>query len=64
MIVDSKIGLHLHFLTRVVRKECRHLYVEDPALLADGLQAGHSFVPELLAAASKMLGEIETRGWA
>ena len=41
-----------------------HEYVEDPVLLANALQIGHSFVPELIATADKLIAEIEKRGWA
>ncbi len=47
---------------RNLRNQMIHEYVEDSALLADALQSGHSFVPVLLAAAIKMLAEIERRG--
>ena len=40
-----------------------HEYVEDPAVLASALQSGHAFVPALIAAADKMITEIERRGW-
>jgi hypothetical protein len=36
-------------------------YVEDPAVLASALQAGHDFVPELVATAKKMIAEVEQR---
>ena len=49
---------------RNLRNQMIHEYVEDPALLADALQTGHSFVSVLIAAAGKMLDEIERRGWA
>jgi len=49
---------------RNLRNQMVHEYVEDPAVLHSALQTGHSFVPELLAAANKMISEIERRGWA
>jgi uncharacterized protein with HEPN domain len=49
---------------RNLRNQMIHEYVEDPVLLANALQTGHSFVPELIDAAGKMLAEIEKRGWA
>jgi len=49
---------------RNLRNQMIHEYVEDPVLLANALQTGHSFVPELIDAAGKMIAEIEQRGWA
>src|SRR3990167_4315630 len=40
-----------------------HEYVEDPVILTSALQTGHAFVPALIAAANKMIAEIERRGW-
>lgn len=40
-----------------------HEYVEDPIVLANALQTGHSFVLTLISAANKMIAEIEQRGW-
>lgn len=48
---------------RSLRNQMIHEYVEDPALLVDALQTGHSFVPELIDAADKMIAEIVRRGW-
>lgn len=48
---------------RNLRNQMVHEYVEDPALLAKALTAGHDFVPGLLAVARAMLGEMELRGW-
>ena len=48
---------------RNLRNQMIHEYVEDPVLLANALQTGHSFVPELIDAAGKMIAEIEQRGW-
>lgn len=49
---------------RNLRNQMIHEYVEDPVLLANALQTGHSFVPELIDASGKMIAEIEQRGWA
>ncbi|MHB1174920.1 MAG: hypothetical protein ACYCZJ_07335 [Sulfuriferula sp.] len=49
---------------RNLRNQMVHEYVEDPAILASALQSGHAFVPALIAAADKMMNEIEQRGWA
>ena len=49
---------------RSLRNQMVHEYVEDPVILNSALQAGHAFVPELLAGANMMLAEIERRGWA
>jgi uncharacterized protein with HEPN domain len=49
---------------RQLRNQMIHEYVEDPALLVNALQIGHSFVPELIAVADKLIAEVEQRGWA
>jgi hypothetical protein len=48
---------------RSLRNQMVHEYVEDPVLLANALQTGHSFVPDLIDVGSKMIAEIERRGW-
>ena len=49
---------------RNLRNQMVHEYVEDPVVLSSALQTGHAFVPALIAAANKMIAEIERRGWA
>lgn len=49
--------------TRKLRNQMIHEYIEDPAILASALQAGHQRVPMLAVAASALLAEIERRGW-
>jgi hypothetical protein len=49
---------------RNLRNQMVHEYVEDPVLLTNALQTGHTFVPTLIAVAAKMVTEIERRGWA
>ena len=49
---------------RNLRNQMIHEYVEDPAILSSALQTGHAYVPTLIVAASKMVAEIERRGWA
>jgi hypothetical protein len=49
---------------RNLRNQMVHEYIEDPVLLSSALQTGHAFVPVLIAAANKMIAEIERRGWA
>lgn len=49
---------------RSLRNQMIHEYVEDMLVLTSALQTGHAFVPELMAAANKMIAEIERRGWA
>ena len=49
---------------RNLRNQMVHEYVEDPAVLTSALQSGHSFVSALIAAADKMIAEIERRGLA
>jgi uncharacterized protein with HEPN domain len=48
---------------RSLRNQMIHEYIEDPKTLAEALQSGHDYVPELSQAARKMLSELETRGW-
>jgi len=48
---------------RHLRNRMIHEYIEDPAILASALQAGHEFVPMLVATSSALLAEIERRGW-
>jgi len=50
-------------IMRTLRNQMIHEYIEDPVVLASALQTGHAFVPVLLAAAHKMIAEIERRGW-
>lgn len=49
--------------TRKLRNQMIHEYVEDPAILASALQAGHERVPMLIMASTTLLTEIEQRGW-
>jgi hypothetical protein len=49
---------------RELRNQMIHEYVEDPVVLTSALLSGHAFVPELVAAADRMVNEIERRGWA
>ncbi|MFI3155436.1 MAG: hypothetical protein QX199_04695 [Methylococcaceae bacterium] len=49
---------------RNLRNQMVHEYVEDLVVLTSALQTGHAFVPTLIAAANKMIAEIERRGWA
>jgi len=46
---------------RQLRNQMVHEYVEDPARLAEALQAGHEFVATLIAAAQNMIAESERR---
>jgi len=48
---------------RNLRNQMIHENVEDLDLLVNALQAGHSFVQELMAVAEKMIVEIENRKW-
>lgn len=49
---------------RQLRNQMVHEYVEDLVLLANALQSGHAFVPQLIAVAERMLAEVNRRGWA
>jgi uncharacterized protein YutE (UPF0331/DUF86 family) len=55
--VDMWMGM------RQLRNQMVHEYIEDRAILANALQAGHSFVPILTATAEAMMTEICKRGW-
>jgi hypothetical protein len=46
---------------RQLRNQMVHEYIEDPAILINALNAGHAFVPSLLAAAGQLIGEVERR---
>lgn len=48
---------------RNLRNQMVHEYVEDPVVLSSALQTGHVYVPTLIAAANKMIAEIEQRGY-
>lgn len=48
---------------RKLRNQMIHEYIEDPAILASALQAGHERVPMLVTASTALLMEIEKRGW-
>ncbi len=48
---------------RRLRNQMVHEYIEDPQVLADALQTGHSFVPTLRAVADGLLREIKRHGW-
>lgn len=48
---------------RQLRNQMVHEYIEDPVILADALQAGHEFVPQLVGAVAAMADEIKQRGW-
>ena len=47
--------------TRQLRNQMVHEYVEDLSVLTSALQAGHDFVPVLLAVADKLIAEIDLR---
>lgn len=48
---------------RQLRNQMIHEYVEDLTVLASALQTGHSYVATLIAAADKLIAEIDRRGW-
>ncbi|MGZ8162931.1 MAG: hypothetical protein ACXWTT_08700 [Methylobacter sp.] len=49
---------------RNLRNQMVQEYNEEPVILLSALQTGHAFVSALIAAATKMIAEIERRGWA
>ena len=52
------------FAMRGLRNQMVHDYVEDPAVLADALNAAHAAVPALVGVARRWGGELRRRGWA
>lgn len=46
---------------RQLRNQMVHEYVEDPQILTDALQTGHEFVTSLVAAANRMISEVQRR---
>lgn len=50
LIEDAQAWLDL----RRLRNQMVHEYIEDPAVLADALEAGHRFVPVLVAVAERL----------
>ena len=48
---------------RKLRNQMVHEYIEDNAVLVNALNAGHHFVPTLIATAERMIKEAEARGW-
>ncbi len=47
---------------RNLRNQMVHEYVEDMILLHNALTSGHAFVPQLIATAQNMMGEVIRRG--
>lgn len=45
------------------RNQMVHEYIEDLAILADALQAGHESVPMLIKAAKALRTQLQKRGW-
>lgn len=56
-------SVDLWLQARQWRNQMVHEYIEDPAILADALQAGHESVPLLLDAGHAMCAEMTKRGW-
>jgi hypothetical protein len=48
-------------IMRQLRNQMVHEYIEDPIILINALNAGHAFVPSLLTAADRLIGEVERR---
>lgn len=49
--------------TRRLRNQMIHEYIDDPAILASALQAGHERVPMLRHMGESLLAELMQRGW-
>ena len=48
-------------LYRQLRNQMVHEYIEDYAVLADSLEAGRGYVPQLLAMADGLVGQVRER---
>ncbi len=48
---------------RQLRNQMIHEYIVDPALLFNALNAGHEFVPNLIATANSLINEVQRRGF-
>lgn len=48
---------------RLLRNQMVHEYIKDPVILTSALNAGHFFVPSLLAVSDRLIGEVDRR-WA
>lgn len=46
---------------RKLRNQMVHEYIEDRVVLTDALQAGHAFVPMMLAVASRLIEKTQQR---
>jgi hypothetical protein len=46
---------------RKLRNQMIHEYIEDLTVLSSALQSGHEFVPTLIAAAERLIDEVERR---
>lgn len=51
------------FAMRKLRNQMVHDYIEDPEILANALNAGHDFVPTLVAVGQALIDAIDKRGW-
>ncbi len=51
------------FAVRRLRNQMIHECIEDPEILANALQSGHEFVPELLRSFAAFEAETRKRGW-
>lgn len=59
LIESADQWLSIHQL----RNQMVHEYIEDMAILASALQAGHASVATLLRAADMMATQLELRSW-
>lgn len=49
--------------TRKLRNQMVHEYIDDPAILANAMQAGHDHVPMLISMGEALRAELDRRGW-
>ncbi len=52
------------FAVRKLRNQMVHEYIEDPSVLADALQRGHTYVPVLAQVTDSLIAITKERGWA
>lgn len=48
---------------RKLRDQMVHEYIENPATLADALQAGHEYVPTFKSVVAGLITDMRARGW-
>ncbi len=57
------VSVEMWMRMRHLRNQMVHEYIDNPLILADALQAGHGFVPVLIATADVLLALMHNRAW-